>query len=50
MSDIKLLINACLSILNTKLTFAPYSFTILQAFIALAVLSIIIYFVQKILS
>lgn len=45
MNDIKLVIEICIKVLNTRLTFAPYSFTIMQAFLAIACLAIIINFI-----
>lgn len=50
MSNIKLVIDFCIKIMNTRLTFSPYSFTVLQAFIAILVLSIIINFVVRLLN
>lgn len=50
MSNIKLVIDFCILILNTKLSFPPYSFTILQAFIAFAIIGILVLFVRNILN
>lgn len=47
MQDIKSVIECCIKLLNTKLTFAPYSFTIMQAFLAMACLSVVVWFVRK---
>lgn len=50
MSNIKLVLDLCIRMMNTRLTFSPYSFTILQAFIAMAVLGIIFAFVRDLLN
>lgn len=48
MNDIKAVIDCCVDMLNTELTFAPFSFTIAQFFIASAVLSLCIGFIVHI--
>lgn len=50
MSNIKAVIDTVINMLNTKLTFAPVSFTILQYFIALFCISISIFFLRKLFS
>ena len=40
----------CIELFNTELTFAPFSFSIMQAFFALAALSIVISFIVKLMD
>lgn len=47
MSDIKILIDLAVKLLNTKLTFAPFSFTIMQALVGTLCLGLVIFFVRK---
>lgn len=48
MNNINLVIQTVVFMMNTRLTFAPFSFTIMQMFISLAALTIIISFIRKI--
>lgn len=50
MANIKLVIITVIRFMNVRLDFNPFSFTILQALVALLVLGIIISFVRKLLS
>ena len=45
MTDIKLLIELAVKLLNTRLTFEPFSFTIMQASLGTVCLAIVIGFV-----
>ncbi len=47
MADIKLLIDFAVKLLNTRLTFAPFSFTIMQALLGTLALGLVISFVRK---
>lgn len=47
MSDIKKVMDVCIEILNYRLTFEPYSFTISQFLLGLAALAAVIYFVSR---
>ena len=48
MQDIKSVINCCYSLLQNRIVISPYSFTMWQFFIALAVLGLVVWFVSKI--
>lgn len=47
MENIKLLIDTCIDFFNTKLTFSPFSFTIMQALVGCVCLAIIINFISR---
>lgn len=45
MADIKMLIDLAIKLLNTRLTFEPFSFTIMQALLGTVCLAVVIGFV-----
>lgn len=50
MDNLRTVFNYTLNLLNTRLTFAPYSFTVYQYFLALLIMAIVVAFVRKILG
>lgn len=48
MSDLKSVIDLVISMFNTRLTFSPFSFTLLEVEVALAALSIVISFLRHV--
>ena len=46
MNDIKYVLGIVFNLLNTRLYFSPYSFTILQVLIGFCILSIIIFVIR----
>ena len=50
MNDLRTIINVCISCLNTRLTFAPFSFTILDFLITLSLVGIGTAFMMKLLK
>lgn len=48
MNDIKAVISCAMGLLNYRITFAPYSFTFLQFWTAVAILGLIVWFFSKI--
>lgn len=47
MDDIKLVIDMCVDFLNTRLTFYPFSFTVMQYLIGCACLAVVINFLRR---
>ena len=47
MEDLKAIIDLVISFYNTRLTFAPFSFTIFEVDISIAALSIVIFFLHR---
>lgn len=47
MEGIKLVIEMCVNLLNTRLTFSPFSFTIMQCLIGCACLAVVINFLHR---
>jgi len=50
MNNIKLVIDFCVRLLNTRISFPPYSFTFMQVFLATFILAIAFMFLRKLLS
>ena len=50
MAGIKTVVQCVVTLLNTRLTFAPFSFTIMQFLLALTALEIIIFAIRKIFT
>ena len=50
MANIKYVLNFCIDLLNTRLSFSPFSFTIYQYFLAMLVMAVVVSFVLKIIG
>lgn len=50
MANIKYVLDFCLNLLNIRLSFPPFSFTLYQFFLAMLVMAIVVSFVLRILG
>ena len=50
MDSIRSVLLFCVKLLNTRLSFSPFSFTVYQYFLALAVLGLAVWFFKRLFS
>lgn len=50
MANIKYVLDFCIDLFNTRLSFPPFSFTLYQYFLALLVMAVVVFFVHKIIG
>ena len=50
MSDFKNVLDCCYQLLQTQITIAPYSFSLLSYLVGIGVLSIVVGFIKKLFS